>query len=498
MVFLTTVTSSFKKTFTTEKDKINKFRNKYYFCVLEKENVKATIMAKYNVKKANHLVKLEEKMSKAAQLWVSYLVACLPKSKAGVDDFPTLQFSFREIKKAINADGKKRIGKKADVFKIIKELMYTPLWYENEKQRGYVAWLTEVFEDKTTEGEIFNFVFHPKLKPYLLNLENKYTIYNYFYRVCLSTNSMKVYEILKSYQYMGQVDLNIEKDLKEKLGLKGKYDKFYDFKKKVLNVAQKELRQFTDISFEYEVSKKEWNKAISLFIVIRKNEPTNLPEPLLEFVKRNKSLPSISETIEVKNNLGKGIFKEQFPEIYSFLSKLGGSEEVITKLISDYGVDSVKYQLEHVKRKIKQKAKINDAFGWFRKAVQENYQDPVQHAKAKKEETMKKNKKIKAEAKNVEEAIIQLNREKYDNRKKLADKFIKADGDLLDKVIQEIKSKNTIVREKINKGLSNQEIYSDIIIKGSVIQRIAEYFPDDFKVLDSQYDPKIQKLKRLR
>jgi len=279
-------------------------------------------MAKYDIKKSNDLVKIEEKMSKAAQLWVSYLVACLPKAKAGTDDFPTLRFTFKEIKKAINADGKKRIGKVDDVFKIAKELMKTPLWYENENRRGYVSWLTEVYEDKDSEEQLFSFVFHPKLKPYLLNLESQYTIYNYFYRVCLSTNSMKFYEILKRYQYLEQVTLNIEEDIKEPLGLVGKYEKYYDLRRKVLDVAQTELTKFTDITFEYEVAEKKWNRAISLFVIIKKNIPTDLPEPLLDFVKTNKALPQIPALID-----GEAIatnWKERFPALYIQIGKWGG------------------------------------------------------------------------------------------------------------------------------------------------------------------------------
>ena len=453
-------------------------------------------MAKLSVKKANHLVQLEEKMSKSAQLWVSYLVASLPKAKAGVDDFPTLQFSFREIKKAINADGKKRIGKVADVFKVIKELMYTPLWYENENQRGYVAWLTEVFEDKTTEGQIFNFVFHPKLKPYLLNLENQYTIYNYFYRVCLSTNSMKVYEILKRYQYMGQIELNIEDDLKTPLGLKGKYEKFYDLKKKVLNVAQRELKEFTDISFEYEISKKEWNKAISIFVVINKNEPTNLPKPLLDLVKTNKvPLPLPIKDSETPESIN---YKNEHPEIYAQLSKLGGKESVITGLIAEYGIDAVKYQVEHVKRKVKQQAKIKDAFGWFRKAVQDNYEDPVQKAKAKKVEAMQKRKQAKSKVQNIEETIKQLERERYAAKKKLADKLILENPELLDKVIEEITPKYRVIRQKLSEAKSNREVYDDPITRGNIISEIAKYSTEDFLAIDQKYSRRIDALKKQR
>ncbi|MGB1216547.1 MAG: replication initiation protein, partial [Saprospiraceae bacterium] len=259
-------------------------------------------MAKYNVRKANHLIEIEERMSKSAQLWVSYLVACLPKAQEGIDDFPTLEFSFKEIKNMINADGKKRVGKVMDVHKLNKELMSIPLWYESEERAGYVSWLTDAFLDKKSKEKRFIFRFHPGLKPYLLNLKQHYTYYNFFYRVCLSKNSMKFYEILKSKQYLKEkykrsIELNIEDDIKYPLGLIGKYDKYYDFRRKVLDVCQKELEKFTDIRFTYEPCKKEWNRVVSILINIERNVPKSLPEPIMKYMVEGLDMSSKTLTL---------------------------------------------------------------------------------------------------------------------------------------------------------------------------------------------------------
>jgi len=193
-------------------------------------------MAKYSVRKANYLINLEEKMSKAAQLWVSYLIACLPRAVGEVDEFPSLTFTFREVKRAINADGKRRVTDSRELKGIHKELVRTPLWYEDEKKGRWGAWLTEVEWEKEVDN--FTYYFHPKLKPYLLNVKDHFTIYNYYYRVCLSPHGMKLYEILKSYQYQGAIVLDIEEDIKPSLGLANKYRKYYDFRRRVLDPVQ--------------------------------------------------------------------------------------------------------------------------------------------------------------------------------------------------------------------------------------------------------------------
>ena len=56
-----------------------------------------------------------------------------------------------------------------------------------------------------------------------------------------------------------KVILTVEK-IKFHLGLEDKYNKFYEFKRWVLEPTKKELNTLTDIYIDYKVAKKEKEK----------------------------------------------------------------------------------------------------------------------------------------------------------------------------------------------------------------------------------------------
>ncbi len=97
--------------------------------------------------------------------------------------------------------------------------------------------------------------FNNKLKPYLLNLAGNFTQaeIKQLFRL-KSFYSYRLYWLLKQYQTFGQRYIEIE-ELREILNLKGKYDRFQDFKIKVLNVAKKELKE-SDMAFTFDLEKK--------------------------------------------------------------------------------------------------------------------------------------------------------------------------------------------------------------------------------------------------
>jgi len=108
--------------------------------------------------------------------------------------------------------------------------------------------------------------FHPKLKKYYIQLQ-AYTKYRLKNITNLNSEySLKFYEGLKQYEKIG-VRIYELKELKKFLGVEKLYDRFYDFKRRILLVTQKEISAKTDISFEFEEIKEGRNiKAIKFYI----------------------------------------------------------------------------------------------------------------------------------------------------------------------------------------------------------------------------------------
>lgn len=110
-----------------------------------------------------------------------------------------------------------------------------------------------LFTDVIYKDWIVDMYLHIKLKPYILDIEKKYTKY-YFENISWlnSIYSVRIYELLKEYAFRKNRSFEL-KDLRFLLNIgESKYKNYPDFKKRVLLSAQKELKEKTDIYFEFK------------------------------------------------------------------------------------------------------------------------------------------------------------------------------------------------------------------------------------------------------
>lgn len=127
-----------------------------------------------------------------------------------------------------------------------------------------VSWFKRVTYSKS-KG-IIEFEFDEDMKEYLINFTNDFTQYHYHQIQMMKSNySIRLYEILRSYlalKYVRQGHTRAIRtisyiDLREILGVsEGTYKKFYDFERRVLSVAKKEM-QGTDLDFNYIVPERK-------------------------------------------------------------------------------------------------------------------------------------------------------------------------------------------------------------------------------------------------
>lgn len=113
---------------------------------------------------------------------------------------------------------------------------------------------------------------NPKIAPMIREQKGRFLRYKLYNTIYLkSYNQQRIYELLKQYERIGERVLDLE-DLRAYLSIEeNEYPVWYDFSSKVLKVAQRALKEHTDICFEYEPIKKG-RKVISVKFYITKNE----------------------------------------------------------------------------------------------------------------------------------------------------------------------------------------------------------------------------------
>jgi plasmid replication initiation protein len=161
--------------------------------------------------------------------------------------------------------------------------------YQTEKgqQRyGEVRIITKYTkpEDKDPDNAYIEFKFNDDLKPHLLELKSRFAKYDLYNIVGLqSTYSIRIFEILKSFQYLHEVTFEVE-DLKAILDITDKYKLYADFKRYVVDKALEDLSKNCDITFTYQEI-KQGRKVHALRFEIRSNTlvvPTlKLPESIV-------------------------------------------------------------------------------------------------------------------------------------------------------------------------------------------------------------------------
>lgn len=93
--------------------------------------------------------------------------------------------------------------------------------------------------------------FDPALKPYLLQLKERYTQYDVRNILPLqSFYSQRLYELLKQYAKIGERKMAVA-ELHDILKLSSAYDRYNNFKARIILQAQRELQENTDLSFTF-------------------------------------------------------------------------------------------------------------------------------------------------------------------------------------------------------------------------------------------------------
>lgn len=200
------------------------------------------------VTKANALIEANYKLTLTEQKIVLFLVSKIRKED---EDFQTYILPIKEFYKLLGYQGS---PKYSEMRKITKDLMGKVLEIKEDKKFKQMSWLSYV-EYNQQEGNVA-LSFDPRLKPYLLQLKREFTSYRLKNVMELKSNyAIRMYEVLKKWQKVREIIIPLT-DLRQMLGTDDKHQEYHNFKKRVLNPAQQELKEKTDIFFEYEELKK--------------------------------------------------------------------------------------------------------------------------------------------------------------------------------------------------------------------------------------------------
>lgn len=139
----------------------------------------------------------------------------------------------------------------------IKQIADKSMWIETDANNEIlVRWIEKAILHKNS-GDI-TIKLDNDLKPYLLELKEKYTQYELIYTLQMKSKySIRLYELLKSKQYdkLKAYTVNYTIDEIKKLIDAENYKAFKDFRRRALEKAIEEINLYSDINISYEYVK---------------------------------------------------------------------------------------------------------------------------------------------------------------------------------------------------------------------------------------------------
>ncbi len=292
----------------------------------------------------NNLVQAKYSMSLQQKRIMIWLVSQI---KPNDIDFKEHVLGVKELIEICNLSGESAYKELKDItFSLIeKGIRILDMTSPDKDVETQVSWLSSA---KYELGEV-RLSFSPELKPYLLQLKDKFTAIDVSDLMQFkSVHAIRIYELLKQYYNIGERTLSIE-DIKQCCGVVDRLNTYPNFEKKILLIAQREINEKSDISFEFERIKHS-RKIVAIKFVISKNkvyELKNHPESISKDIKRK-------------------------PLIYSTLKDFGLSAKIINQLLKEHTEQSVEDAVRSVDIQLA-KGKVRNAKAMLLIAIKENW-----------------------------------------------------------------------------------------------------------------------------
>ena len=352
-----------------------------------------SITEKKLVVQHNNIVEAKYRLTISEQRLIKYLVALIEKDD---EDFKAYRIAVTDLARILEL---KRKDYYQSMKNTTKELVTKLLVFKSTGQTIQTTWLASaVYHD----GEGFvDLQFSPLLKTFLLQLKFEFTKYELGNVIHLKhTYSMRIYELLKQYEKIGNRTFDIQ-TLRNTLGiLENEYIRFVDFRRRVLKVAQQELAEKTDIAFEWEEEKKNQKcVAITFIITKQKRAQSNKEEQEERFIFEQEPASEV-------------ITEPPLNELIERLVAMGVTRSTAEEITAEYAIDRIEQAITYTQDK-QQEGAIKNSAAFVVTAIKKDFTDALAETKRKKALLTQEQKKIAKEKQAVEDKAKREATEKY-------------------------------------------------------------------------------------
>jgi plasmid replication initiation protein len=228
------------------------------------------------VVKANDLIRGKANWTKLEHRVFAMMVAQLRKDD---DEFRPQKIYVKDLLELSDTDYGALYERLEDVCQKLVQQSIAVRDHVDGNRRRYTA-MSPVEYAQYVEGEGYILAkFSESMKPFLLQLKGRFTMYRLRQFMPLrSQYSMRIYELVMMRADLKYLRISVE-ELREMLHCEEKYDRFIDFKRRVLEVACDEINQKTEESIGFNVERKGQTATHINFHIGERTRLSDHPDP---------------------------------------------------------------------------------------------------------------------------------------------------------------------------------------------------------------------------
>ncbi len=331
---------------------------------------------------------------------------------------------------------------------------------------------------EATKDNYIKLSFHSALKPFLIELKQRYLVYDIRNILSLtSIYSIRLFELLKQYQKIGKRRFQID-ELKLLLSIEpDEYTLYGHFKDRIIKKAQKDLYEHTDIYFDFtEEAEKKKVYAITFFIY--ENKKNQRAKAITQDEEKAVEQPTEKATDDV-------VIDAIYEKVSKFVSKLQ-----VKKWVKEVPVEQIENAIIYTVNYISAGNKVKNIGGFLNTMVHTpNLFDKFEEKKTKAKKATKKQQETSTQVE-VKKAELQQVRSDLDiSIQELETSIFNQNPSLPQTIVSKIQSNQFYDHKKtLEQNLQRDSIKG---VRGAILQ---DMFPEYNALLD-QFDRKIKVVK---
>lgn len=433
------------------------------------------------IKKSNNLIESRYKFD----IWETrFFLSVLAQIRKDDDDFQRYRLWYKDV---IKTFGLKSGDSYASLRDAARSLMSKSFFVSYEKdgvmreQQYHILREIDVMKEgeSSESNEYIDVTVEQKMRPLLLELQKNFTTYDLQNIVKLNVYPIRVYELLKQYETIGQRKLGVE-EMKVMFEVTDKYKAFGDFYRWVVKPAVSEINKHTDLTITEVERIKEGRRVVALrFRFAGKKKKKSIAAEESQTAKKYE--------YEEPNNVvhessEKDLIFEKFYK--DVVERFGVTRFSFLRLLDDFDEEEIAQAVRVTGRaKYNQQIKSNTA-GYFVKALKEAYTDEKEEADRKKMAQMSTKQAIEAKQKHIQN----LKREKAGAINQKIRDLVKQKPNVTDKAIANLRESpltKIIIDQKegkLGRSLEVEDFRKDKmlveLVKGKIVESEKVFFQE--------------------